>query len=66
MIVDKPFVTIENRYSVARTAMPNCLRIIIRHGYSEEVLTEDLTGLIYELLRCFVVSEGGTHRTLYG
>lgn len=55
-----PSVPPENRYTVLRTVIPNCYRLIIRHGYTDEVVTEDLGLLVYEQLRNFIIREGGT------
>jgi KUP system potassium uptake protein len=55
-----PSVPPENRYTVLRTVIPNCYRLIIRHGYTDEVVTEDLGLLVYEQLRSFIIREGGT------
>jgi KUP system potassium uptake protein len=55
-----PSVPPENRYTVLRTVIPNCYRLIIRHGYTDEVVTEDLGGLIYEKLRAFISSPSST------
>ena len=54
-----PSVPIENRYTVTRTVVPNCYRLTIRHGYTDEVVTEDLVALVYDEIRKFVIREGG-------
>lgn len=65
-----PTVPPEDRYTVARcftsseggsAGTPNCFRIVIRHGYTDEVITRDLGLLVYEQLRNFVIREGATH-----
>ena len=38
--------------------MPNCYRLVIRHGYNDEVITHDLGSLVFEQLRNFVIREG--------
>ncbi|MCJ1414727.1 hypothetical protein MMC32_001054 [Xylographa parallela] len=55
-----PSVAPETRYTVTRTAIPNCYRLIIRHGYTDEVVTEDLGLLVLEQLRAFIVREGAS------
>ena len=53
-----PSVAPETRYTVFRTAIPNCYRLIIRHGYTDEVVTDDLSLLVLEQLRNFIIREG--------
>ena len=53
-----PSVPNENRYTVTRTIIPNCFRLVIRHGYTDEVITADLARLVYEQVRNFIICEG--------
>lgn len=53
-----PSVPEENRYTVTRTIIPNCFRLVIRHGYTDEVVTLDLARLVYEQVRNFIIREG--------
>lgn len=59
--LDTPSV-IENRYHISRLAIPNCYRLIVRHGYMDEVITPDLAFLVYEQIRNFIVTTHGTTR----
>jgi KUP system potassium uptake protein len=54
--LDQPFVEPENRYSVSRLAIPNCYRLVVRHGYMDEVITPNLATLIFEKVREHIVS----------
>lgn len=56
--LETPTVSPENRYTVSRLAIPNCYRLIVRHGYMDEVVTPDLASLIYEQVRNYVVTRG--------
>jgi len=56
--LEKPTVPAENRYVVSRLAIPNCYRVIVRHGYNDEVLTLDLASVIYDQVRNFVLHRG--------
>jgi KUP system potassium uptake protein len=56
--LEKPSVAPEDRYTVSRLGIPNCYRLIVRHGYNDEVITPDLASLIYEQVRSFVVQRG--------
>ncbi|KAI4128170.1 MAG: hypothetical protein LQ347_004299, partial [Umbilicaria vellea] len=40
--LSRPSVPPEERYAIKRTGIPNCYRMIIRHGYMDEVITKDL------------------------
>jgi KUP system potassium uptake protein len=41
-----------------RAPMKNCYRIIIRHGYNDQIITNDLGMLLFKHLRDFVIREG--------
>lgn len=64
-----PTVAPEDRFSVSRCSsganplqgfdyIPNFYRVTVRHGYSDLVLTRDLSFLIYENMRDFIIREG--------
>jgi KUP system potassium uptake protein len=68
--LSQPTVPPEERYSVTRcfvgraaqerkSPMPNCYRIVIRHGYTDQIITNDLGVLLYEQIREFIIREGG-------
>ncbi|KAF3003716.1 hypothetical protein E8E13_009160 [Curvularia kusanoi] len=52
----KPTVPIDSRYSVTRLAIPNCYRLVVDHGYKDEVFTPNLTALIYDQVRNHIVT----------
>ncbi|CAE7000157.1 hypothetical protein PTNB73_03743 [Pyrenophora teres f. teres] len=54
--LEVPFVEPENRYSVSRLAVPHCYRLVVRHGYMDEVITPDLASLIYDKIHNHIVS----------
>jgi KUP system potassium uptake protein len=56
--LETPSVPPENRYTVSRLGIPHSYRLIVRHGYNDEVITPDLASLIYEQVRNFVVTQG--------
>jgi KUP system potassium uptake protein len=56
--LETPSVPPESRYSVSRLAIPNCYRLIVRHGYMDEVITPDLAVLIYQQIRNFIILKG--------
>jgi KUP system potassium uptake protein len=50
-----PHVAEEERFSVARTILPNCYRIVVRHGYNDIVVNENLGELVYTKLRKYLI-----------
>ena len=56
--LETPSVAPENRYTVTRVAIPNCYRLVVRHGYMDEVITPNLASLVCEQVRHFIVSQG--------
>ncbi|KAK3063452.1 hypothetical protein LTS18_000285, partial [Coniosporium uncinatum] len=44
-----------NRYTVSRLGIPNCYRLIVRHGFMDEVVTPDLASLIFEKVRDHII-----------
>ncbi|KAJ5653948.1 hypothetical protein N7490_000951 [Penicillium lividum] len=59
-----PTVAPEDRYTVTRCftksndstnqPIPNCYRLIVRHGYTDEIITPDLGVLVLDLVRTFL------------
>ncbi|KAI1444515.1 potassium transporter [Annulohypoxylon stygium] len=59
--VEAPSVAASNRYAISRIpAVPGCYRLVIRHGYMDEVITPDLAALIYEQVRKFIIRDGSS------
>ncbi|KAI1500058.1 potassium uptake protein [Biscogniauxia marginata] len=52
------------RYVVSRlgAAIPGCYRLVVRHGFMDEVITPDLAALVYEQIRSYIVRQAGTTR----
>ncbi|KIV78251.1 potassium uptake protein [Exophiala sideris] len=71
-----PTVPPEERYRVtwcyigdegdSKRPMPNCFRIIIRHGYNDEIITQNLGLLLYEQVRDFVIRDGVHDKSFHG
>ncbi|KAK1758277.1 potassium transporter-domain-containing protein [Echria macrotheca] len=56
--VEVPTVAPEERYSVSHfTAVPGCYRLVIKHGFMDEVISPDLAALVYEQVRMFVIRQ---------
>ncbi|KAK3935829.1 potassium transporter [Diplogelasinospora grovesii] len=56
--VEAPTVPPEERYAVSRfTAVPGCYRLVIKHGFMDEVISPDLAALIYEQVRKFIIRQ---------
>lgn len=61
--LETPSVAPEIRYSVSRLAIPNCYRLIVRHGYMDEVITPDLASLVCEQVRDFIIRSGAQKKS---
>jgi KUP system potassium uptake protein len=55
--LETPSVPAERRYHVSRLAIPNCYRLIVRHGYLDEVISPDLASLIFEKIRDHIIRQ---------
>lgn len=56
--VEKPTVPDEERYSVSKfTTLPGCYRLVVKHGFMDQVVSPDLAALIYEKVRAFVIRQ---------
>ncbi|KAH0349342.1 putative potassium transporter, partial [Aureobasidium melanogenum] len=53
--LSEPHVHEEERYTIARTPLPNVYRMTIRYGYMDRVVTPDLARLVYEQVRMAIV-----------
>ncbi|KAI0890133.1 potassium transporter [Annulohypoxylon maeteangense] len=59
--VEAPSVAAGDRYAISRIpAVPGCYRLVVRHGYMDEVITPDLAALIYEQVRKFIIRDGSS------
>ena len=52
--LETPSVTSEDRFVVSRLALPNCYRLVVRYGYSDEILSQDLARLVFEQIRRYL------------
>jgi len=62
--LETPSVPPEDRYNVSRLAIPNCYRLIVRHGYSDVVISPDLASLVHEQILNFIIRDNGIRRPL--
>jgi KUP system potassium uptake protein len=53
--LEQPTVPVEDRFTVSKLAIPNCYRLVVRHGYMDEIITPDLAALIVEKVRDFII-----------
>ena len=61
-----PSIPPESRFVVSRCfvssatfrdAVPNCFRVMIKYGYTDQVMTSDLAQLLYDQVREFLIKE---------
>lgn len=58
--VETPTVPDGERYSVSRLgAIPGCYRLVISHGFMDEIISPDLALLVYEQVRKFILRQAG-------
>ncbi|GKT89166.1 LOW QUALITY PROTEIN: potassium uptake protein [Colletotrichum tofieldiae] len=56
--VEVPTVPAAERYHISRfTNIPGCYRLVVRHGFMDEVVSPDLGALVYEQVRKFMVRQ---------
>jgi KUP system potassium uptake protein len=54
--LETPSVAVEDRYTITRIGnLPNCYRLVVRHGYMDEVITPNLASLIFQQVRDFLI-----------
>lgn len=54
--IETPTIPTSERYVTTKIpAIPGCYRLIVRHGFMDEVITPDLAALVYEHIRKSVV-----------
>jgi len=61
--LETPSVQPELRYTVSRLSIPNCYRLIVRHGYMDAVITPDLASLVCEQVRDFIIRSGAKKKS---
>jgi KUP system potassium uptake protein len=52
----RPYADDEDRYEVMRTSLPNCYRLIIRYGYNDNVVTENLGDIVFKQIKQDILS----------
>lgn len=63
--VEAPTVPEDERYAVSKfTTIPGCYRLVVKHGFMDEVISPDLAALIYEKVRAFVIRQAARGEAL--
>ncbi|KXJ96049.1 potassium transporter-domain-containing protein [Microdochium bolleyi] len=58
--IEVPTVSAEDRFAISKIgAIDSCYRLVIRHGFMDQVITPDLGRLIYEQLRQYLIRRAG-------
>jgi KUP system potassium uptake protein len=60
--VESPTIPPENRYNCSRLGIPNCYRLVVRHGYADVIITPNLAALILEQVRHFIITSGAIRK----
>lgn len=61
--LETPSVPLEERFTVSRMIIPGCYRLVVRHGYNDEIITPNLASLVCEQVRDFVIKNRRHQRT---
>jgi len=55
--LERPSVPYDEQFTVRPLALPNCYRVVLRHGYMDNILTPALANDIFREVRAFVAAE---------
>lgn len=55
--IETPTVSEEDRYTITRLALRDCYRVVVRHGYMDQVITPDLSKLVYDKVYSFLMTQ---------
>ena len=61
--LERPSVDPAERYSVSRLAIPNCYRLVVRHGYMDEIISPNLASLVVEKVRDHIIKTKAMKKT---
>ncbi|KAL3474100.1 potassium transporter [Aspergillus californicus] len=60
-----PSVPVKERFAVSRLAIPNAYRLVVRYGYNDEIISEDLGRVVASQIREYLGQRvGATERAL--
>ncbi|KAJ5833421.1 potassium transporter 19 [Penicillium riverlandense] len=67
-LLSVPSVAPNERYTINRCftgpgkqVIRNCFRLIVRHGYTDEIVTADLGNLVFDLIRSYLEGQAGSN-----
>lgn len=63
--VEMPTVHDDERYFVHNLALPDCYRVVIRHGYMDAVITPDLAAVVLAQIRKHIIREHADRHVLH-
>ncbi|PNS17832.1 hypothetical protein CAC42_1 [Sphaceloma murrayae] len=61
--LERPSVPLEERYSVFRLAIPQCYRLVVRHGYNDVIVQADLANVIHTQIRVYLLNQIPRNKT---
>jgi KUP system potassium uptake protein len=64
--LEMPTVPESDRYAVSNFSIPGCYRLVIRHGYMDEVVTPQLDRLVYDQVRSFIIRKAAEKKQRAG
>jgi KUP system potassium uptake protein len=54
--LEQPSISLENRFTVSRLAIPNCYRLVVRYGYNDVIISPNLASVIVDQVRKYLIS----------
>ena len=54
--LSRPHIPDEERFSITRTSLPNCYRVLVRLGYNDTIITEGLGEVVYTEVRKHILT----------
>lgn len=57
--LEVPSVSPAERHTISRLAIPNCYRLVVRYGFNDNVVSQDLASVVYDQIRGYLLNETG-------
>ncbi|KAL5340418.1 potassium transporter-domain-containing protein [Aspergillus crustosus] len=58
--LEVPSIPDEERFTASRLAIPNAYRLVVRYGYNDEIISEDLARVVAAQIRIYLGLRAGT------
>lgn len=58
--LEVPSVPSEERFTISRLSIKNCYRIVVRYGYNDSVIGQDLGSILHAQLKRYIIGDVGS------